>query len=69
MRTTHRTDAQIHTLLECAAEDFVERVAHLAGQLDDVHDIGRTFDQTLDRVRRNAHQDVTRIYNSREPRG
>ncbi|MEJ6549874.1 hypothetical protein PQI66_09990 [Corynebacterium sp. USCH3] len=69
MHTTHRTDAQIHTLLECAAEDFVDRVAHLAGQLDDVHDIGRTFDQTIGRVRRSAHAEVTRLYNSREPRG
>lgn len=69
MHTAPTTDAQIHTLLECAAEDFVERVEHLASKLDDVHDIGRTFDQTIGRVRRSAHQEVTRLYNSREPRG
>ncbi|MGV0870058.1 hypothetical protein [Corynebacterium kalidii] len=69
MHTAHRTDAQIHTLLEDAAEQFVDRVEHLAAQLDDAHYLGLTFDQTIARVRRTAHQEVTRLYNAREPRG
>lgn len=68
MRITPTTDADVHQAMETAAAEYAYRIRTLAGQLDDVKIRGLTFDQTMDRFHRKCQQEVTRLYNSREPR-
>lgn len=68
MHITPTTDADVHQAMETAADEYAYRIRTLAGQLDDVHYTGIDFEQTMRRFRSGCQQEVTRLYNSREPR-
>ncbi|WP_312979593.1 hypothetical protein [Corynebacterium sp.] len=63
------TDTDIHNAMEDATADYAETIETLAAKLDGVHYTGIDFDQTMARFHRKCQQEVTRLYNSREPRG